>query len=124
MKIALILAILCLLLTACRTNDGTLRREVVGTWTKDVPVNPSRVFWTDPVTFTYAFYPDGSYSETLGHRSKPVKFQGTWLVRGKQLVCEAVSARTLAASLFLLFNYLFCSETCADSLCMKSRTRM
>ena len=86
MRFTFILTMLSLLLTACRTNDGELHRQIVGTWTKDKGINFARFSWSDPVTFTYAFSSDGSFSESLGHRSEPVTFQGTWLVKDGEFV--------------------------------------
>jgi len=93
MRFTLIFLMLSLLLVACRTADSKIHSQIVGTWTKDIPINPATFSWTDPVSFTFTFSSDGSFSESLGHRSEPVTYQGTWLLRGSALILTITNAQ-------------------------------
>jgi hypothetical protein len=87
MRVTLVFALFALLLTACRTSDGELRRQVVATWSKETPFS-----WVDPIQFTDTISPDGRFSESFGHRSEPVTYQGTWKVRNGEFVLTITNA--------------------------------
>lgn len=66
-------------------SDARLARQITGAWTKDT-FNPKTVFLTDPVIYTNTISPDGSFSYSFGHKSAPVTFQGTWLVKDGEFI--------------------------------------
>ena len=61
-------------------SDAKLAKQITGTWTKDT-FNSKTFSWADPVIYTHTISPDGTLSYSFGHKSAPVTFQGTWLVK-------------------------------------------
>ena len=92
MRFPLILAILFLLWLPAHAQAYGLPDQLVGTWSKDLPVNPESFSWTDPIELICTFSADHSYSEKWGHRSVPVCFQGTWQIQGTELVMTITNA--------------------------------
>lgn len=66
-------------------SDATLARQIAGKWTKDT-FNSKAFSLTDPFVYTNTISADGTFSYNFGHRSAPVTFQGTWLVKNGELV--------------------------------------
>ena len=75
------------------SRDARLGRQIAGTWTKNVTSNRMTFSWTNPAIFTRTISSDGTFSESLGHRSVLVTYQGTWLVKNGGLVMTVTNAQ-------------------------------
>ena len=92
MKFTLIIVALSLLLTSCKGQDAKLSRQIAGTWEMDVPINTTTFSWTNPVIRRWTISTNGSFSQSLGHVSALVTYQGTWLVEDGELVLTFTNA--------------------------------
>jgi hypothetical protein len=92
MKYTPIILGLSLLLTSCKGQDAKVSRQIAGTWEMDAPINMATFSWTNPVVRRWTISSDGSFSQSLGHVSALVTYQGTWLVRDGELVLTFTNA--------------------------------
>ena len=69
-----------------------LSRQIAGTWEMDAPFNMASFSWTDPVIRRWSISTNGSFSQSLGHVSALVKYQGTWQVKEGELVLTFTNA--------------------------------
>jgi hypothetical protein len=92
MKFTPIIAALSLLLTSCSRQDAKLSRQIAGTWEMDVPLNMTTFSWTNPVIYKWTISSNGGFSQSLGHISALVTYQGTWLVEDGELVLTFTNA--------------------------------
>ena len=69
-----------LLPQAAKARDAKFSQQVLGTWTRG-PFS-----WVEPPLYSKTFSPDGSFTTSIGHTNALVIYQGTWLVKGGELV--------------------------------------
>ena len=87
MKFTPVIVALSLLLTACRSQDAKVSHGIAGAWEMEVPLKVTTFYsWTNPIIYRWSISSNGSFSQSLGHVSALVTYQGTWLVKDGELV--------------------------------------
>jgi hypothetical protein len=79
MRVTLIILGLSLLLTACSRSDADLRRQVVGTWTREE-------------TSTMNIAPNGGYTLVAREPNRTNLFAGTWQIRNGVFILTLTNA--------------------------------